>query len=44
MSTEHQQYSPENQVDAMREYATDHKMEIVQMYSDHEGSGLNIAG
>jgi DNA invertase Pin-like site-specific DNA recombinase len=43
MSTEHQQYSPENQVDIIRQYAKDHNMEIVQVYSDHGRSGLNIA-
>jgi len=44
MSTEHQQYSPENQADIIRQYAADHNMEIVQVYSDHGRSGLNIAG
>jgi DNA invertase Pin-like site-specific DNA recombinase len=44
MSTEHQQYSPENQLDVIRQYAADHNMEIVQVYSDHGRSGLNIAG
>src|ERR1700733_13029904 len=44
MSTEHQQYSPENQVDIIRQYAKDHNMDIVQVYSDHGRSGLNIAG
>jgi DNA invertase Pin-like site-specific DNA recombinase len=44
MSTEHQQYSPENQLDIIRRYAADHNMEIVQVYSDHGRSGLNIAG
>ncbi|MEO6802267.1 MAG: recombinase family protein [Granulicella sp.] len=44
MSTEHQQYSPENQADILRQYAADHYMEIVQVYSDHGRSGLNIAG
>jgi DNA invertase Pin-like site-specific DNA recombinase len=44
MSTEHQQYSPENQLDIIRQYAADHNMEIVQVYSDHGRSGLNIAG
>jgi len=29
MSTEHQQYSPENQLDIIRQYAADHNMEIV---------------
>jgi Site-specific recombinases, DNA invertase Pin homologs len=44
MSTEHQQYSPENQLDVVRQYAASHNMEIVQVYSDHGRSGLNIAG
>jgi DNA invertase Pin-like site-specific DNA recombinase len=44
MSTEHQQYSPENQVDIIQQYAREHNMEIVQVYSDHGRSGLNIAG
>jgi hypothetical protein len=44
MSTEHQQYSPENQSDVIRQYAASHNMEVVQVYSDHGRSGLNIAG
>jgi hypothetical protein len=32
MSTEHQQYSPENQLEVVRQYATSHNMEIVQEY------------
>ena len=44
MSTEYQQYSPENQLDIIRQYAADHNMEIVHEYSDHGRSGLNIAG
>jgi predicted site-specific integrase-resolvase len=44
MSTEHQQYSPQNQLDVIRQYAADHNMDIVQAYSDHGRSGLNIAG
>jgi len=33
MSTEHQQYSPENQLEIIRQYAAAHNMEIVQEYS-----------
>lgn len=44
MSTEHQQYSPENQLEVIRQYAASHGMDIVQAYSDHGRSGLNIAG
>jgi DNA invertase Pin-like site-specific DNA recombinase len=42
-STERQQYSPENQLDIIRHYTVAHNMEIVQEYSDHGRSGLNIA-
>lgn len=44
MSTEHQQYSPENQLEVIRQYAATHNMEIILEYSDHGRSGLNIAG
>lgn len=44
MSTEHQQDSPENLLDIIRQYATAHNMENIQEYSDHGRSGLNIAG
>lgn len=44
MSTEHQQYSPENQLEVIRQYAATHQMEIVREYSDHGRSGLNIEG
>jgi DNA invertase Pin-like site-specific DNA recombinase len=44
MSTEHQQYSPENQLEVVRQYAAAHNLEIVCEYSDHGRSGLNIAG
>ncbi len=44
MSTEHQQYSTENQADALRAYAEHHNMEIVQTYSDAGKSGLKIEG
>lgn len=44
MSTEHQQYSPQNQLEVIRQYAAAHQMEIVREYSDHGRSGLNIAG
>jgi DNA invertase Pin-like site-specific DNA recombinase len=43
-STEHQKYSPENQVEVIRQYASSRNMEIVQEYSDHGKRGLNIAG
>jgi DNA invertase Pin-like site-specific DNA recombinase len=44
MSTEHQQYSTENQSDIIQRYAESRKMEIVETYADHGRSGLNIAG
>src|SRR5882762_9410112 len=44
MSTEHQQYSTNNQMDIIREYATRRNMEIVTSYSDEGKSGLNIQG
>jgi DNA invertase Pin-like site-specific DNA recombinase len=44
MSTEHQQYSTENQTAAILEYANAHEMGIVQTYADHGKSGLNLAG
>jgi hypothetical protein len=31
MSTEHQQYSPDNQADIIRQYAADHNMKMVQV-------------
>jgi len=44
MPTEHQQYSPENQIEVVRAYAASHQMEIVREYSGHGRSGLNFAG
>ena len=44
MSTEHQQYSTENQASAIVEYTKTHGMEIVKTYADHGKSGLNLAG
>ena len=35
MSTEHQQYSPKNQLEIIRRYAATRDMEIVQEYSGH---------
>src|ERR1700678_3190077 len=42
MSTEHQQYSIDNQVEAINHYARDHHMEIVRTYADSGKSGLSI--
>lgn len=44
MSTEHQQYSTENQADAIRLYADRHGLEIVRTYADEGRSGLRIEG
>ena len=44
MSTEHQQYSTENQSDAMLRYAQAHGMEIVRTYADEGKSGLSLSG
>ena len=40
MSTEHQQYSTENQADAIRQYAERRGIEIVRTYADEGRSGL----
>jgi DNA invertase Pin-like site-specific DNA recombinase len=44
MSTEHQQYSTENQADKIREYAARRGIEIVKTYADAGKSGLSIEG
>lgn len=44
MSTEHQRYSIENQVDVISNYAKSHNMEIIRQYSDSGKSGLRIDG
>jgi DNA invertase Pin-like site-specific DNA recombinase len=44
MSTEHQQYSTENQRDIIREYAKSRGMEIVRTFEDAGKSGLRLDG
>jgi len=44
MSTEHQQYSTENQSEAIQKYATAHDMEIVKTFVDFGKSGLTLSG
>lgn len=44
MSTEHQQYSTENQLDAIRIYAAAHELDIVRVYTDAGKSGLSLEG
>ena len=44
MSTEHQQYSTENQADIIRDYAAKRGYTIVRTYADDGKSGLKIEG
>lgn len=44
MSTEHQQYSTENQLDTIRLYAASHDLEITRVYTDAGKSGLKLEG
>jgi DNA invertase Pin-like site-specific DNA recombinase len=44
MSTEHQQYSTENQSDVLREYASRRGIQIIRTFSDAGKSGLRIDG
>jgi len=44
MSTEHQQYSTDNQAIAIRRFAEAHGYEIVHTYKDDGKSGLNLSG
>jgi DNA invertase Pin-like site-specific DNA recombinase len=44
MSTEHQQYSTENQADVIRRYAERRGIEIIRTYADEGRSGLRLAG
>lgn len=44
MSTEHQQYSTENQGDKINEYAEHRGIDIVRTYADEGKSGLRIDG
>jgi len=44
MSTEHQQFSTDNQAVAIASYAHEHGYEIVRTYADEGKSGLNLAG
>ena len=42
MSTEHQRYSIDNQIDAIREFAETNEFKIVRTYSDPGKSGLTL--
>ena len=44
MSTDHQRYSTENQLDAIRKFAEARDIEIVRVYEDAGKSGLNLEG
>jgi DNA invertase Pin-like site-specific DNA recombinase len=44
MSTDHQQYSTDNQMDVIREDARRRGLEIVKLFSDEGKSGLNFEG
>lgn len=44
MSTEHQQYSTENQLDAINIYAQSHNLNVVKIYTDAGKSGLSLDG
>jgi len=44
MSTEHQQYSTDNQSEAIRKYAAHRGYEVVRTYADEGKSGLNLGG
>ena len=44
MSTEHQQYSTENQGEAIRQYADRRGIEVVRTYADEGRSGLRLDG
>lgn len=44
MSTEHQQYSTENQSDKIDEYASKRGIEIIRTYADEGKSGLRMEG
>jgi DNA invertase Pin-like site-specific DNA recombinase len=43
MSTEHQQFSIENQMAVITEYAKSHDFEIIHTYSDEARSGIDLA-
>ncbi|MHB0999832.1 MAG: recombinase family protein [Armatimonadota bacterium] len=44
MSTEHQQYSTENQCDIILEYAAKNNMDVIRTYTDEGKSGLRLDG
>ena len=44
MSTDHQKYSTENQLDVIRKYASDRGLQILRVFEDSGRSGLRLDG
>jgi len=44
MSTDHQRYSIDNQIEAISDYAADHGLDVVRTYADPGKSGLHLKG
>ena len=44
MSTDHQKYSTENQLDIIRDYATAKGLQILRVFEDSGRSGLRLDG
>jgi DNA invertase Pin-like site-specific DNA recombinase len=44
MSTDHQQYSAENQMRAIEDYASRHHFSIVKRFADYGRSGVRLTG
>ena len=44
MSTDHQKYSTENQLDIIRNYATARGLQILRVFEDSGRSGLRLDG
>ena len=44
MSTDHQKYSSENQLDIIRDYATARGLQILRVFEDAGRSGLRLDG
>jgi hypothetical protein len=44
MSTDHQQYSVENQMRAIEDYASRHQFSIVKRFADYGRSGVRLTG
>lgn len=44
MSTDHQKYSTDNQLDAIRHYATENGIKLTRVYADEGKSGMQVKG